>query len=144
MPKISEKPLATIGDLEAVYGSDPNIDESRATAVILQASNYLRQIAFNNRCDLDEKIASDSTGVYRTNVKMVVLAATQRVLTTPADVIPDATQWSQSASPYSESMSFAGGATGGNIYFKERELKLLGFRNVSGNRQFGALKGARA
>jgi hypothetical protein len=113
-----------------------------AETILLEASNYLRLIAMNNGKDLDDLIDGDPTGVYEANVKMVIIHAAERALAAPADMAPDATQWSQSASPYSESMSFTGGNTP-SLYFKDKELKLLGLGDVSGKRSMGLLRGVR-
>lgn len=136
----SLKSFATVDELKELYEVDA--EDSKVSAILGQASNLLRQIASNNHIDLDERIANDDTGLYGESVKMVVLDATQRLLATPSSVSPDATQWSQSASPYSESMSFSGGAQSG-VYFKKRELELLGLGSISGKSQIGILRGVR-
>jgi hypothetical protein len=117
-------------------------DVARAEALLLQSSNYLRLVAKNNGQDIDENIASDPTGVYGANVKAVVLSSVQRSMASPVDMMPDASQWSQSASPYSESMSFSGNASG-TLYFKDRELKILGLGAVSGAQKIGLMRGVR-
>lgn len=138
----SETSFATVADLESSW-KDLTIDErARAEVLLLQASNYLRQIAYNNSQDLDDNINADPTGVYEANVKMVVMAAAQRSLASPVDMMPDASQWSQSASPYSESMSF-GSNISGSLYFKDKELKLLGLGSVSGRVGISVLRGVR-
>jgi hypothetical protein len=73
---------------------------------------------------------------------MVVLSAVQRSIASPIDMMPDATQWSQSATPYSESMSFIGNSSS-TLYFKDKELKLLGLGSVSGNLSISVLRGVR-
>ena len=133
---------ATVSDLEASWKELTSDEEARAEVMLLQASNYLRQIAFNNGKDLDDNIDGDPTGVYGANVKMVVLSATQRALAAPIDIVPDATQWSQSATPYSESMSF-GSNISGSLYFKDKELKLLGLGSISGKMTVSVMRGVR-
>lgn len=133
---------ATVSDLEASWKELTSDEEARAEVMLLQASNYLRQIAFNNGKDLDDNIDGDPTGVYGANVKMVVLSATQRALAAPIDIVPDATQWSQSATPYSESMSF-GSNISGSLYFKDKELKLLGLGSISGKMNVSVMRGVR-
>ena len=138
----SENSYATVADLMASWKPLTVDEQARAEVLLLQASNYLRQIAYNNCKDLDARIAEDPTGVYGANVKMVVMAATQRSLASPIDMMPDATQWSQSATPYSESMSFSNNVSA-TLYFKDKELKLLGLGSVSGKLGITVLRGVR-
>ena len=133
--------FATLAELEAAWEPlTSEDDENRANTLLLQASNYLRQVANNNRIDLDMRFQTDS--VYASMVKMVVINATQRSMTRPTDVAPDASSWSQSATPYSEQISFAA-SDNSNIYFKNKELQLLGLGSVAGNRSIAILRGAR-
>lgn len=134
--------LATVEDLEAAWKPLTPDEISRADTLLLQASNYLRQIAYNNGKDIDDNIEGDPTGVYGANVKMVVTSAVQRSLASPVDMMPDASQFSQSASPYSESMSFSGNVSA-TLYFKDKELKLLGLGSVSGRLGVSVLRGVR-
>lgn len=134
--------LATVAELEAAWKPLTVDEQARAEVLLLQASNYLRQIAANNNKDLDDNINADPTGVYGANVKMVVLSAVQRSIASPIDMMPDATQWCQSATPYSESMSFIGNSSS-TLYFKDKELKLLGLGSVSGNLSISVLRGVR-
>lgn len=138
----SETSFATVADLEAAWKPLTADEEARAEVLLLQASNYLRQIAINNGRDIDDNIIADPTGVYGANVKMVVTSAVQRSIASPVDMMPDASQWSQSASPYSESMSFMGNVSS-TLYFKDKELKLLGLGSVSGNLGISVLRGVR-
>ena len=131
-----------IDEFQTAWHELDETEASRAEILLSQASNYLRQIGKNNGVDIDETIAADTSGVYKDNVKMVVEFSVERVMAVPTDVAPDATQWSQAASPYSESMSFAGGNSG-NLYFKTRELELLGLKSVSGKKQISVLRGVR-
>lgn len=138
----AENSLATVEDLEAAWKPLTPDEISRAETLLLQASNYLRQIAYNNGKDIDDNIEGDPTGVYGANVKMVVTSAVQRSLASPVDMMPDASQFSQSASPYSESMSFSGNVSA-TLYFKDKELKLLGLGSVSGRLGVSVLRGVR-
>lgn len=140
--KPSQISFASVAELETAWKSLTADEESRAEALLLQASNYLRQIAYNNGKDIDDNILADSTGVYGANVKTVVMSAVQRSLASPVDMMPDASQFSQSASPYSESMSFSGNVSS-TLYFKDKELKLLGLGSVSGTSKLGLLRGVR-
>ena len=138
----SETSFATVADLEAAWKPLTADEEARAEVLLLQASNYLRQIAINNGRDIDDNIIADPSGVYGANVKMVVTSAVQRSIASPVDMMPDASQWSQSASPYSESMSFTVNVSS-TLYFKDKELKLLGLGSVSGNLGISVLRGVR-
>lgn len=140
--KQSDVSLASVADLEASWKVLDATEQARAEVLLLQASNYLRQIAINNGQDIDDNIIADSTGVYGANVKMVVTAAAQRLMASPIDMVPDATQWSQSASPYSESMSF-GSNISATMYFKDKELRLLGLGSISGKMGISLLRGVR-
>lgn len=132
----------SITELEARWKQlEPEL-EARATTLIRDANYLLRQIALNNGVDLDAMAQADTTGVYAHNIAIVVMDAVQRELGNPTDIVPDATNWTQSATPYSEQMSFAGGFNG-SLYFKQRELKVLGLSSVSGNSQISILRGAR-
>ena len=134
--------FATVSELEASWRPLTIEEQARAEVLLLQASNYLRQIAVNNGKDLDDNVEGDPTGVYGANVKMVVMSAVQRSIASPIDMMPDASQWSQSASPYSESMSFSGNVSA-TLYFKDKELKLLGLGSVSGNLGVSIMRGVR-
>lgn len=142
MAKPSETSFATVEELESSWKPLTLDEQARAEVLLLQASNYLRQIAYNNGQDIDDNINADPSGVYEANVKMVIMAASQRSLASPLDMMPDATQWSQSASPYSESVSF-GSNISASLYFKDKELKLLGLGSVSGKLGTSVLRGVR-
>lgn len=139
---LSETSLATVQDLQSSWKPLTLDEQSRAEALLLQASNYLRQIAYNNGKDIDENIISDPTGVYGANVKTVICASVQRSIAAPVDMMPDATQWTQSATPYSESVSF-GSNISATLYFKDKELKLLGLGSISGKLATSLLRGVR-
>lgn len=133
--------FATIEELEQFWKPiEAGQDTTRATSYLHYASNYLRQIGSNNGVDIDQKIVDDTTGVYEESVKMVVLSAVQRGMTTPTDA-PPADQWSQSAAPYSESMRFTNPSS--SLYFKTAELQTLGLSSVAGRSKFGLLRGVR-
>ena len=133
--------FATVSELEAIWRDLDTAESNRAGVLLLQASNYLRQVATNVGKDLDDLALSDPTKVLEANIKMVVLNAVQRAMSTPTEVPVDASQWSQSATPYSESMSFSGVESTSTIYFKKRELDLLGIGGKS--KKISILKGVR-
>ena len=140
--KPAKNSFATVAELMEAWKPLPIDEQARAEVLLLQASNYLRQIAYNNSKDIDDNIFADPSGVYEANVKMVVISAVQRSLASPVDMMPDASQWSQSATPYSESMSFSGNVSS-TLYFKDKELKLLGLGSVAGNMKISVLRGVR-
>lgn len=138
----AQNSYATVAELMDSWKALTADEQARAEVLLLQASNYLRQVAYNNGKDLDDNIDGDPTGVYEANVKMVVMSAVQRSIASPVDMMPDASSWSQSATPYSESMSFSGSVSS-TLYFKDKELKLLGLGSVSGAQKIGVLRGVR-
>ena len=142
MQKPSQNSFATVTDLESAWKPLTADEESRAEVLLLQSSNYLRQVAYNNGKDLDDEINADPSGVFEANVKTVVISSVQRCLASPIDMMPDASQWSQSATPYSESMSFSGNVSS-TLFFKDKELKLLGLGSVSGRLGTAILRGVR-
>lgn len=140
----SPNDLITIEDLEAL-GLDLTLksDQEKAQAWITYVSNYLILVARNNGVNLRLKILQDDQlgGTYSSVVKMVVCNAVLRANATNVE-IPDATQYAQTATPYSESISYGSAATK-EAFFKQKELQLLGFNDVGGKPQFSVLRGVR-
>jgi len=132
--------FATVEELEAFWKPLDTSEESRATVLLDYSSNMLRMIGRNNEINIDTQIANDPSGVYGEAVKLVVLSSVQRAMATPLDA-PPADSWSQSASPYSESMQFTNPST--NLYFKSAELNSIGLSSVAGSSKFGVLRGVR-
>lgn len=140
--ELAKTSLASVEYLEESWRPLELGEKARAEVLLLQASNYLRQIAYNNGQDIDDNINADPTGVYEANVQMVVATSVQRSIASPIDMVPDSSQWSQSASPYSESVSF-GTNISSTLYFKDKELKLLGLGSVSGRLGISLMRGVR-
>lgn len=137
--------LITLSDLAAL-GVDvtSEADALKASKWISYVSDYLRLIAQNNNVNLDEKIEDDRTnadGIYYGVVQMVVANAVMRAIARDVEV-PDAVMYSQSASPYSETVNYGSLASQGT-YFKHKELELLGFGSIGGKSQIGVLRGVR-
>lgn len=137
--------LITINDLIDL-GADLEDEaaQQKAQKWITFVSNYLRLIARNNHVDLDQKLYEDQVGgdgVFTSVVQMVVSNAVMRANSKPVE-IPDAVSYSQSATPYAESVNYGANATQ-DAYFKQKELNLLGFNNISGKRQIGIIRGIR-
>ena len=137
------KNLIELSDLEAM-GLDLTTEDAqaKATAWIEYASEYLRLIAYNNGLDLDQKLVIDSAagGTYGAVVKMVITNAVMRGNATNVEA-PDATQFSQTATPYAETIHYS--AEHNEAFFKQKELDVLGFSSVSGRSQFSVLEGLR-
>lgn len=133
--------FATLEELEAFW-KPLDIPEERARAGVLldAASNYLRQIAINNGSSLDTRIDEDETGVLKASVATVTMSSVKRAMTTPVDA-PPADQWSQSASPYSETIKFSNPSS--DIFFKNNELQLIGVGSLAGRSRIGLLRGVR-
>ena len=112
-------PFATANDLEAYWRALEAGEEDRATVLLTSASNQLRLKARPR--DLDQEASEDT--LLKDVLKTVVLEATKRAMTTPIDA-PPATDYSQTAGPYSENIKFFNPA--GDLFFKKAELKLLG------------------
>ena len=112
-------PFATANDLEAYWKALEAGEEDRATVLLTSASNQLRLKARPR--DLDQEASEDT--LLKDVLKTVVLEATKRAMTTPIDA-PPATDYSQTAGPYSENIKFFNPA--GDLFFKKAELKLLG------------------
>ena len=72
---------------------------------------------------------------------MVVANATMRANAVNVEM-PDVARYSQTASPYSESISYATPMSS-DAFFKQKELKLLGFKNIDGSLGVGVLRGVR-
>ncbi len=134
------EPFATVDQLETFWRPLENDEKLRAKTLLAMASNYLRQIAKNNSVDLDAEKEADTSGIYGDSLQLVTLESVKRAMTTPADA-PPADSYSQTASPYSATMTFTDPSS--DLFFKQKELVLLGLPSISGNSQFGILRGAR-
>lgn len=132
--------FATVEELQAFWKTLDAGEQTRATTLLNYSSDSLRMIGRNNQINIDTQIDDDATGVYENNVKLVIMSSVQRAMATPLDA-PPADSWSQSASPYSESMNLINPST--NLYFKTAELNSIGLSSVAGSSKFGVLRGVR-
>ena len=115
--------FATVQDLESFWRELTEAEENRAAYLLVLASDTLRQVAMNNKKDLDKMIED---GKVLTNmVKQIVMESVKRAMLTPPDQKP-ITQGSMTAGPYGETLHFANPA--GDIWFKDKEYKLLGLK----------------
>lgn len=140
----SSTDLITLADLEALGVDTSGEAGIKAEKWITMVSNYLRLIARNNHVNLDQKLNEDAIGgdfVYTNAVKMVVSNAVMRAVAKPVEV-PDAVSYSLRANPYAETVNYGSNATM-DAYFKQKELNLLGFKNLSGRNQVSVLRGVR-
>lgn len=130
--------IVTVDDIEKVWRPLTIEERNKAEATIEMALDFLTQVAVNNRVDLCEKLDDCDTGeIFEKSVRMVVISAVKRAMVAPQDM-PELTQWSQSASPYSESMTFVN--PNNDLYFKKNELALLGLGKISGKSSIGILR----
>lgn len=135
--------LITLDDLKALgLTTDDETVAAKASKWITFVSNQLLLIGANNGINLKQKIKMDELqgGYFAESVKMVVCNAVLRANATNIEA-PDATQYSQAATPYSESFSWNPASR--EAYFKHKELELLGLENISGKSQITALRGVR-
>lgn len=109
-------PFATVEDYEARYGSPA---PENAAAVIADANDavlgaYLRA---------NGSYEQGRNPVFDLNAKAVACAIAHRALSAPAGYA-GASQYSQTAGPYSASLTFAN--PNGDVYIGRSELKRLG------------------
>lgn len=116
---------ATVADLEAFWKPLDSTEEARATTLLGYASSRLRLEAAKADIDLDQAVQED--GDYALQVKLTVMEAVKRAMSTPID-IPPVDSFAQSAGPYSENYKFTNPS--GDLWFKKAELKALGFAGV--------------
>ncbi len=95
-------------------------EQTRADYLLILASDNLRQIAMNGGKDLDQMLADGK--IIGNTLKQIVMESVKRAMLTPQNQ-PPVNQMSQTAGPYSESFVFANPA--GDIWFKDKELKML-------------------
>jgi hypothetical protein len=124
-------PFATVEELEAYWRTLTTAEQTRATALLLIASNRLRLIASNSDVDLDAKIAANEA--YESILQWVVMEAAKRAMQMPSDQ-PPVESWSQTAGPYSENYKYANPT--GDLWFRKAELAALG---LSGRQTLGSI-----
>lgn len=113
--------FATVEELEKFWRSLTDEKETaRATYLLELASDILRQLAMNGNRNLDEMLQSGK--IINNTLKTIVMESVKRALLTPQNQ-PPVNQMSQTAGPYSESFVFSNPA--GDIWFKDKELKML-------------------
>ncbi len=113
-------PFATTEDLTKFWRALDATETTRAEYLLELASDNLRQIAMNAKKDLDAMLAAGT--VMSNTLKQIVMESVKRAMLTPQNQ-PPVNQMSQTAGPYSESFVFSNPA--GDIWFKDKELKML-------------------
>jgi len=113
--------FVTVQELEAFWRPLTTDESTRATTLLLVASNRLRGMAEQVGIDLDAKVAASE--VYKSNVQYVVMEAVKRAISTPIDA-PPANSIQQTAGPYSENITFTNPS--GDLWFKKTELAEIG------------------
>lgn len=116
---------ATVEDLSTFWKPIAESDQARATELLSMASSKLRLIAAKSDIDLDAEMASNED--YAMAVKLVVMEAVKRAMSTPIDA-PPVDNYSQSAGPYSENFKFTNPS--GDLWFKNAELRGLGLAGI--------------
>lgn len=122
---------ATVEDLSAFWRPITESETQRAESLLALASSKLRLAAAKVDIDLDTNIAENAD--YAAEVKLVVMEAVKRAMSTPIDT-PPVDNYSQSAGPYSENFKFTNPS--GDLWFKRAELSSLG---ISGNQTVGTI-----
>lgn len=110
--------FATVADYVARCG--PAEDEGRVAALLEDASAYLRG-AYRRHTGRD--YTADSNATFDENVKPVCVAMVARAVNAPG-AMAGVTQQSQTAGPYSSSLTFANPT--GDLYLGRSDLKRLG------------------
>lgn len=144
MAENNDLDLITLEDLADLgVELDTEDQQTKAQAWIHYVSAYIRVIADNNGINLDQKLAIEDAagGAYRKVIEMVVANAVMRANAKSVEM-PDATMYSQSATPYSEMVNYGANATA-DAYFKKKELDLLGFGSISGRKSINLIRGIR-
>lgn len=115
--------FATVEDLELLWRPLKTSEVEKATALLDEVSDLLRQEAINVGKDLDELI--EQTPTMSTVAMGVTVDVVARALMTSTDTEP-MSQVSQSAGGYSVSGTFL--IPGGGRFIKTSELARLGLR----------------
>lgn len=116
---------ATVADLEAFWRPLDSTEQARATTLLGYASSRLRLEAAKADIDLEQAVLDSED--YAEQVKLTVMEAVKRAMSTPIDT-PPVDSFAQSAGPYSENYKFTNPS--GDLWFKKTELKALGFAGV--------------
>lgn len=112
--------FATKAELQLFWRTLDATEQTRADYLLTLASDNLRQIAMNSGKNLDTLLSDGK--ILSNTLKQIVMESVKRAMLTPQNQ-PPVNQMSQTAGPYSESFVFSNPA--GDIWFKDKELKML-------------------
>lgn len=127
--------LVTVQELEAFWRPLTQAEQTRATSLLLVASNRLRGIAERQGVNLDEKV--NASEIYKSNVQYVIMEAVKRAISTPIDQAPVNSQ-QITAGPYSENITFTNPS--GDLWFKKSDLAEIG---LSGSQSLNSISTTR-
>lgn len=127
--------FATVAQLEAFWKPLSGAEETRATSLLLLASNRLRVIG--EQVDIDVDARAEESEAYASNLAWVVMEATKRAMLTPTD-LPPVDTWQQTAGPYSENIKYSNPS--GDLWFKKSELSDL---DLGGKQILGSISSSR-
>ena len=113
--------LVTVEELEAFWRTLTAPEKTRATTLLLVASNRLRGMAERTGINLDDKVAASE--IYKSNVQYVIMEAVKRAISTPIDQAPVNSE-QITAGPYSQNITFTNPS--GDLWFKNAELIEIG------------------
>lgn len=113
----------TLGDIETLFRTLSEDEETRAEALIPVVEDTIRQEALNRGLNLDTMVVDGK--VLKTVLVGVVVDVIGRTLNTSTTAEPT-TQWSQSALGYSQSGTYL--VPGGGLFIKDTELRRLGIK----------------
>lgn len=117
---MASTPYADTDDLQKFWRTLTAEEVTRAEYLLELASDNLRQYAMNAGKNLDTMLSDGK--ILENTLKQIVMEAVKRAMLTPQNQ-PPVNQMSQTAGPYSESFVFSNPA--GDIWFKDKELKML-------------------
>lgn len=109
---------ATIDDLQARWKALSDIEMPRAEVLLMDASVIVATMCANSGIEI-----SDTDEMQQLTVKSVVCEMVKRAMLSPVDA-PPVSQMSQTAGPFTGSMTYAN--PNGELYLKDSEKKRLG------------------
>lgn len=127
--------LVTVQELEAFWRPLTDAESSRATTLLLVASNRLRGMAEKIGIDLDAKV--NASEIYKSNVQYVIMEAVKRTISTPIDQAPVNSE-QITAGPYSQNITFTNPS--GDLWFKKSDLAEIG---LSGSQSLNSISTTR-
>ena len=114
-------PFATPEELAAYWRALTPEEVTRATSLLLIASNRLRAYDRGNDPDLDTRASEDAA--FRSLVNWITMEAVKRAMSTPAGD-PSVESKTMTAGVYSENIKYTNPT--GDLFFRKSELAALG------------------